>query len=69
MSSQEKVALVSRQTYWGEQEYIAPTLPDNGDLYTDCQQREVGLRGAQRRFDDGQAVYVNGLRVVKAGAA
>jgi hypothetical protein len=69
MSNQEKAVLVSRRTYWGEQEYIAPTLPDNGSDYRDVTQREVGLPGAQRRFNDGQAVYVNGLRVVKAGAA
>lgn len=46
-------------------EYRAPKLPENGEVYTDIYQREVGLPGATRRFENGQAVYVNGLRIVK----
>lgn len=69
MGNRGKAVLISRQTYWGEREFLVSTLPLAAALYTDCHQREVGLMGAVRRFNDGQAVYVNGMRMAKAGAA
>lgn len=65
MGNQSQVVLICRETWWGEMEYRAPKLPENGKVYTDIYQREVGLPGATRRFEGGQAVYVNGLRIVK----
>ncbi len=69
MSNQKKVILISRQTYWGEQELVASEFPTTGTAYRTCCMQETTIMGAQRRFNDGQAVYVNGLRFVKAGVA
>ena len=65
MGNQSQVVLICRETWWGEMEYKVSELPSDGKVYTDIYQREVGLPGATRRFENGQAVYVNGLRIVK----
>lgn len=65
MDNQPQAAVICRQTYWKEKEYLLSELPKDGNTYTDVYQRETGLPKAVRLFNDGQPVYVNGLRLVK----
>ena len=65
MDNQTQAVIICRQTYWKEREYLLSELPQDGDTYTDVYQRETGLPKAKRLFNDGQPVYVNGLRLVK----
>ena len=60
----KRVSLVGRMTWAGMIEYSAVTLPA-GNEYKDFYGRPVTLAKAQEYFDLSNAVYVDGVRVVK----
>lgn len=59
----KRVLLVGRITWAGMTEYSAATLP-TGTVYQDFYQRPITQEKAQEYFSLGNAVYVDGLRVV-----
>lgn len=65
MSNQPKPLIAGRWlAMTGEAEYTSPVIPPGAT--ENFYRRPIDRETAQRHFDLGNAIYVNGLRMVKA---
>ena len=61
MSNQKKVIAISRD-FNGEREILTTQFPFGGTTYKSCTGGELNMLAAFARFNDGQAIYANGVR-------